>query len=46
VKAVVWHRIAGERLPSRWGGYPQQLEGQEEPNARSMMRAIDHPVEA
>ena len=27
------------------GVYPQQLEGQEESNVLSMMRAIDHPVE-
>jgi hypothetical protein len=28
------------------GVYPQQLDGQEESNVLSMMRAIDHPVEA
>ena len=28
------------------GVYPQQLEGSEESNVLSMMRAIDHPVEA
>jgi hypothetical protein len=28
------------------GVYPQQLDGQEESNVLSMMRSIDHPVEA
>jgi hypothetical protein len=37
---------SGEDFVVAIGVYPQQLEGQEESNILSMMRAIDHPADA